>query len=171
MRVQRRRPSIDACERRRRPAVANVRSRVAYACAPHRCLAVMRSAIEADQSASHETILVSCQGLLRLNSLTNPEPGNLDDLAPSVRPSLTPLAPPQPCQTTRPSAMFARKLAPTARDQHVVLLQASQDCWGPPAPEFSWGGVGGISFGGQKKRQIGIAWLRLSAQRAGSKLA
>jgi hypothetical protein len=32
-------------------------------------------------------------------------------------------------------------------------------------------GVGGISFGGQKKRQTGIAWLRLSAQRAGSKLA
>src|ERR1700722_9721585 len=156
MRVQRRRPSIDACERRRRPAVANVRSRVAYACAPHRCLAVMRSAIEADQSASHETILVSCQGLLRLNSLTNPEPGNLDDLAPSVRPSLTPLAPPQPCQTTRPSAMFARKLVPTARDQHVVLLQASQDCWAPRHRSFLGEGWGAFRLAARRNAKLGL---------------
>jgi hypothetical protein len=58
----------------------------------------------------------------------------------------------------------SRDLVPTSRIQHVVFLQASQGCWGPRHRSFLGKGVGGISFGGQKKRQVRIAWLRLSAQ-------
>jgi hypothetical protein len=34
----------------------------------------------------------------------------------------------------------------------------------PPAPEWSWGGVRGPIRGGQEKRHVRIAWLRLSAR-------
>src|SRR5579864_3763035 len=32
-------------------------------------------------------------------------------------------------------------------DFMLFFLPASQGCWGPPVPEFSWGGVGANSFG------------------------